>query len=537
MKNTKIIKYNWKFITIFITILSLFTSILCIVLFSFFSNGKNKYKDDGIIEIWTTSNPQDLFYIDFNKYFIDDFNETYGKENNIKVKMTTITPEVSIGSDIAIKMISNDKVPNLFIGKPEDSVSLIGSEKSSYLYDLNDINTSEVMDDVSPVFDEKQGKYIKPYFPLMQSGEDLYINNEHMCQVISFLESNNILHFSDEFKNQFFEEKIESKLNMSLNDIDNNSLNFIKETFLKEGKVSLDIFDSYDGVFAFASLMDSIIVNEDVNTFAFDQDLSSTYYLTFNAVKNNYDDWLFNSDDDMNFVKNKNAQNAYQFFLDEVLKYKDSMWFRKTLNTNPTTPFDNCKLSMFVGANFNSKYINSSKLEQIQYNEVSILAPPTSIFNNQNNKFVFANPKTLIPIKFSIDETLKEDIATKEFLNFVGKKLFSNYDFFVNEGYLPPKTNEQEFNDFNDYIQNIDLDKETDKQKSLDKALQSTSKVIDESFKEDNFDYFTIPQVRTTKIFNTIITEANKSYWDSDGDFDAVGYVIKQLNTLGENYE
>ena len=532
IKNTpKLNKHNIKVIVISLSIGAILVTVITVILVSFFTNGKNKYKDDNVIELWTTNQPRDIFYNDFQSEFIDEFNSTYGEENDITVKMISVSPETSMGQDIGIKMMANDKVPNLFIGIPEDSISLLDSEKSTYIYDLNDITDSDVMDSVSKVYDDQQDKYIKPYFPMMQSGEVLYINNEHMWQIISFLEENNILNFSKEFKDQFFEEEIEFNLDMSTDNINNESLTFIKDNFLSGGEVEMSIFDSYDGIFALESLMNSIITNDDIDTFAFDYDLNSTYYLTFNEVKNNYDDWMFNSTNDRNFITCKKVQNAYQLFLDTTLKYKDTMWFRKSITAFP--PFSNSLLSMFVGKDFNSKYMNSSIPEEIQFDEVSILRPPTKIRKNQRKNFSYLSTKTLVPIKFTMDERSKEDIATKAFINFVNNKLFSNYDFFIKEGYLPPKTNEESFTKFNDYIQNIDLDKEEPKQKSLDKALQGTSEIAEETFINDSFDSFFIPQVKTTKLFDTIIQEANHSYWESDGEFDAIGYVINQLKILG----
>lgn len=484
-------------------------------------NNKNDFKDDGHIEIWTTSSEKDQFFNSFKTNFVDEFN----KNSEYKVELVTITPQESLASDIAIKMEAKSEVPNLFIGKGQDSIYLSKFENDFVqLSNMDDYTDSVVLDNYSYYFDDYQEKNIKPYAPLMINGEVLYINELQMQSFISFVLDNSLLEVDNEFQNLF--DYSESETYNNYFDIELISSNATLDNFkLKySNTLSVDLFESWEGVIDLSMLIKSLFSDDSIYSFGIDRDVSAAMYLTFNAVGNSYDDWMFNNENDLNFIESTISQNAYSNFVDSYQYLIDEgvMWVRENDNTNPTGPFVNDELTMFVGANFNSKYLNSEDENKIQYDESVITMAPNRLMNDSDDKFVYTKPKTINGLKFGTNE----DEVTGNFIDFTLSKLNSDYDFFINEGYLPPISTKENFLEFANFINDdSNFVGSNEKTISLIKSLRMTTASIIESFDDPNMVIFDVPQLETTTLFEELLFESNRM---NNGE-EAVEYLINQL--------
>ncbi len=486
-------------------------------------NKREDFKNDGVIEIWTTNSEKDQFYNSFNDQFINEFNKT----SEYKVEMVTVTPQESLAADIAIKMGAKDKVPNLFIGKPGDSVYLIDEENDfAKLMDITDYSDSLILDNYIPLYDDYQDSEIIPFAPLMVNGEALYINKLQMNSFIKYIESTTSIIVMDEFKSLFdYSEAEEYNIYFDESKVTSNT---ILDDFNVKYSSTIDetIFDSVEGVVDLSRLIKSLFLDEyqTNNTLGFDNDVSSAEYMTYNYVGNDFEKWFFNTKNETNFVDSIEAQDTYSLFVDAYQSLIDEgvMWVRENDSTNPTGPFINDELTMFIGANFNAKYINSTTEENLQYDESVIIGAPRKVMSSQTEEYVFLKSKTLNAISLGSEE----DEVAGEFVDFVLSGLNTDYDFYIDEGYLPPITNIDDFRSFTEYINNesnfIDADA---KKQNLVSSLRATSNSILEGLETGEVSMFEVPQLKTTLIFESLIFEANRMH---SGE-EAVDYIIDQI--------
>ncbi len=377
------IKFHKNKKNLFITsIVSIFGFVtLSAIIIPLLLNNKDDFKHDKIIEIWTTNSEKDQFFNSFNEKFVNEFN----KNSDYEVKLVTISPQNSLASDIAIKMEAKGKVPNLFIGIGQDSIYLSEYENNFVsLLNIEDYTDSLVLDNYEYYYDEFQQKNIKPFAPLMINGEALYINNLQMNSFIKFVENNSLFIIDDSFKLIFSYNSslVENEYFSNEKIIDNNVLNYFTN---KYSSLNKNIFNSFEGLIDLSRLIHSLLIDDTKYSIGFDNDVSAAQYLTFNYVDNNFDDWMFNTSNDLNFIDSEKSQDAYSKFVDsfQFLVNEGDMWIRENNNTNPTLPFINDELTMFIGANFNAKYVNSELEDQIQYDETTIIKTPKKILTNQ----------------------------------------------------------------------------------------------------------------------------------------------------------
>jgi len=98
---------------------------------------KDKFTDDGDIEIWTTWSEKDKSYHDFNETFIEPFNDKY----DANVRMVTVAPgnNSSIGFTVKQKLDSGSKIPNILMGKPSDGSLYLNNNSNHSIYSLDEI--------------------------------------------------------------------------------------------------------------------------------------------------------------------------------------------------------------------------------------------------------------------------------------------------------------------------------------------------------------------------------------------------------------
>lgn len=504
-----------------VSMLALFSAVVIVgIAVPLALNNKNDFKNDKKIEIWTTNSEKDQFFNSFKSQFVDEYNKT----SDYKVELVTVTPQESLSSDLAIKMDAKAKLPNIYIGKGSEAIFLAQHENDFIkLMNLEDYFPEDSLQTVSYYNDKYQGKEIKPYMPLMVKGESLFLNKNQMNEFISKLPEAGVNIGDDLIKATGFDKTID------YGDVYFNSTLELSSDFYKE--INLETLSSYEGIIKLSNEIDNNFKDDEDTSedyaFALDYDEQSAEYITYNYLNNNFDDWFFNSENPTNFLDNKNIQNAYGLYVDALQKYTDAgmMWLRTDSDTNPTVPYLQDDLTMFVGSNSNAKYIESDGDSSyvLKYDDSIILPPPTKVMADSEKEFVYSTPKTLNAFEFGSDE----DEETGKFLNYVMTNINSDYSFYLNEGYLPQFNSIEDFNNFESYINDeSNFEDYSAKQWKLLEALRSNSSVFKESLNNENFDQFSIPYLDTTELFEELIFEANRK---DTGD-EAVQHLITQLN-------
>lgn len=513
---------NKKTISIISVLVLLLAAVIIGITVSLVLNNKNNFKDDKKIEIWTTNSEKDQFFNSFKTQFVDEYNKT----SDYEVELITITPQESLASDLAIKMDAKAKVPNIFIGKGSEAIFLANHENDFIkLMNVQDYLSEDSLKTVSYYQDKFQGKEIKPYTPLMVNGEALFINKNQMNEFLYLLSKNDII-ISEELK-----KATDYSSYSYVSKYFNETITLTTEFKTKYPEINLETFSSFEGIIDLALTIDNNFkddgdTSEDYS-FALDNDVSASEYITYNFLGNNLDDWFFNTDNETNFLVNTKIQNAYSNYVDLLHKYTNDgvMWLRTDGNTNPTVPYLQDDLTMFVGANSNAKYIESDGDASyvLKYDDSLILPPPTKVMADSEKKFVFLKPKTLNALEFGTDE----DAETGKFLNYVMTNINSDYSFYLNEGYLPQFNSKSDFDSFESYINDdSNFTDYSEKQTKLLESLKSTSTILGKSFDDENIDQFAIPYLDTTQLIEDLLFEANRK----DSGDEAVAYLISQIN-------
>lgn len=508
---------------IFATVISII-AIAVIVPSIFFgiSGNEQKWKNDGVIEIWTTNDDNDLLFKKIKENFVDTFNE---ENTDTEVVLKTISVTDTLGSDIKLRMEAGAEVPNVFIGVPGDSIELVGFGKDTYVFDSADLLSKEMLQGIIPIYDKTQGRDIRPYAPFLDAGESLFINKELMHKAINSMES---VKFSKEFIDEFKITKNDTDYSV-ISQPNTMTINMLNSYDEGQG-ISLNIFESYEGLEILTNAINQMY-GDQFFTFGFDKDVRAAYYTTFNIVENNYDNWLMNSKNKFNFIDSKKSQDSFQEFINFMKRNKDKMWLRETLGTNPTGPFLNHELLMFTGANFNAKYMNSEIDQGLQYRDYSALPAPKKWKKDQEKEFSFMYTKSLNPIKFSEYGDNKEDQTVIKFFDHVYSSL--EFEMFLDLAYIPVKTSVDTYQDYYNYISqqfSEELWIENPKKASVTQSLMKTLETIVSGEGNDNHDLLLEPATRSSTIFNNAMFQAVRRSINDPG-FDPIGFMINQLET------
>lgn len=509
----------------------------------------SEWKNDGTINIWLKDDPMGVFYTQFEELFVEPFNEEI-EDTGYEVVMTSVTPENSLGDDIGLKMSAGAEVPNIFYGDPSDTLDLLQYEGDVYVYDMTELIPETISSDVLKVYSEEQGKYITPYAPFSNSSNVLFVDGVLMNEIINEVNSSNVgFTFSADFVEYFDREEFstENEIIYTSNgdkpvsdlEVTNTNVDTSKLEEINNGSTVIDmkIFESYEGVIVLADLLNQTFNKNKEQIeymFAFDHHEESAFYLTYNLVGNDYDNWIISEENEANLIESVAAQEAVMKYYD-LMKYmndEDFLWVRENGTTNPTTPFVNHSLLMFDGKNYNAKYIDMPEEGYLQYEEVAYVPAPTKVESESTKEFSYLVTKSLNVIQFSDDGTSGEDIVTAEFIKYVYENI--NYEMFVQIGYLPPITSNTTMIDFKIYldqwlIDNEELDgtKEYSVAESLSASLVNLIRT-----EEEDFDLLYMPITNTYNIYKDSFFTLTQKYIEGEVD-DPVQEMINDLNTNG----
>lgn len=510
---------------------------------------KDEWKNDGVINIWLREDPTGSFYTEFSKWFVEPFNEEIA-DTGYEVVMTPVTSESSLGSDIGLKMQAGAEVPNMFYGTPQDTLDLLQYEGNVYVYDMTELLPEEVSKDIIKVYSEAQDKYIIPYAPFANSSNLLFVDGVLMNELITEVNSSNVgFTFDTDFVNYFDKESYspegeniytvgESKPVSSLK-VTNTNVDTSKLEEINNGStvISMDIFNTYEGVIVLADLINQAFNNDEEQLgylFAFDHDEESAFYITYNLVNNNFEDWIINEEDEANFLHSQEAQDAVMHYYDSMkwMYDEDFLWLRENSNTNPTGELVNHNILMFDGRNYNAKYIDMPEEGYLQYEEVAYIPAPTKVNSDIEKEFGYLSPKSWNAIQFSEDGTSEEDLITAEFIKYIYENI--SFEMFIEIGYLPPITSETTMEEFQAYLEDWIIDNEDQdgtKKYSVTESLLASLENLTRSY-EENFDILYMPTTETFNIYEDSFFTITRKYLKGEID-DPIAEMVNDLNTNG----
>lgn len=497
------------------------------------SNKSPSYVDDGVIEIWTNWSPIDGSYNMFKETFVDEFNKKYQSEN-IRVELVTISSEdETLAQTVSKKLSAGAKSPNIVLGSPSDSIMFIDKSKDVSLYSLDKILVSSeydyIKDSIQKIYSSNQKEYIIPYAPFLNSGEVLYINSQIMQEFLNDVISSSEYKIEEEFMTSL------SKSSGLGNDIDN--YNFKPVTNIENNLKIIDLdnnseitkeemFGSYKNIFELGKIFtksyngpndkkdtSSIEINNQSSNLSFfdiDNPTNTTMYSIFSLVDDSWNDWLSSETNELNMLTNKKTEEAINEFYLIVSDSADLLVADPV--TPPTVPFVNNDLLMFVGANFNSKYLNDDTKGNIQYDEFIMVPAPTK-FGNSNGEYTFTYSKSLVPFKFNYDNASKENEYTAKFIEYVFDNI--DYEYYSNTGYLP-NLNSEISDEYIKYLESISSNSsmQTNKEESLANSLLITTKSIKEVLGSSDGSMFVEPVNKSIPYIEQVI---NNMYYEVVG--------------------
>ncbi|NQX83993.1 MAG: hypothetical protein HRS57_02240 [Mycoplasmataceae bacterium] len=525
------IKYHWLIISVsFVSCLS----VAIAVPLALNSNKSPSYAEDGVIEIWTNWSPIDGSYNMFKETFVDEFNKEYQSEN-IRVELVTVSSEdETLAQTVSKKLSAGAKSPNIVLGNPSDSIMFIDKSNDASIYSLEEILVSSeydyIKDSIQKIYSSNQDEYIIPYAPFLNSGEVLYINSQIMYEFLSdVINKKSTYHIEPGFMDSLlksngvainidnYDFKAVTNIDGNLQNIDLDGNNEItkEEMFgsykniFELGKIFLESYNGPNG----KKDTSSIEINDQSSNLSFfdiDNPTNTTMYSIFSLVDDSWNDWLSSETNELNMLTDEKTKNAINEFYLNISNNADLL-IADPVNP-PTVPFVNNDLLMFVGANFNSKYLSDNTKENVQYDEFIMIPAPTK-FGNTNGKYTFTYSKSLVPFKFNYDNASKENEYTAKFIKYVFDNI--DYEYYSNTGYLP-NLNSEISDEYIKYLENISSDSsiQTSKAESLANSLLITTTSIREVLASSDGSMFVEPVNKSIPYIEQVI---NNMYYEVVG--------------------